>query len=85
MWSSGASEGCSIPLSGFDVTSANSWISTKPSSSESNNPSPGVNGLSVQVCADEFHVVNNNSTPSIIPSPSVSTLFGSPVIPVRFL
>ena len=83
--SSGASDGWSIPLSGFEETRANSCKSTNPSWSESNRPSPGTNGLRVHVCAEEFHVVNSNSTPSIIPSPSVSTLFGSPVIPVRFL
>ena len=84
MCNRGASEGCSIPLSGFEVTRANSCKSIKPSSSESNIPSPGTSGFNVQVSADWFQVVNSNSTPSIIPSPSVSTLFGSPVNPVRF-
>ena len=85
MCNNGASEGWSIPLSGLEFTNANSCKSTRPSSSESNNPSPGTNGFNVQVCADEFQVVKSNSTPSRIPSPSVSTLFGSPVIPVKFL
>ena len=83
-WSSGASEGCSKPLVGASTAIANSWLSISPSASPSKSPSPATNGLRVQVSAVRFHEVNNCSMPSIMPSPSVSTLFGSHVHPVRF-
>ena len=79
----GASAGASIPFSGFAVAKANSCKSTKPSLSLSKVPSPATTGFNVHVSADMFHAVNSNSIPSIIPSPSVSTLFGSPVGPER--
>ena len=80
---SGASAGALIPFSGFDVARANSWRSTKPSLSLSKVPSPATTGLRVQVSAEVFQAVKSNSSPSIMPSPSVSTLFGSPVGPVK--
>ena len=79
----GASAGASIPFSGLDVAKANSWRSTNPSLSLSNVPSPATTGFRVHVSAERFHAVKSNSSPSMIPSPSVSTLFGSPVGPVK--
>ena len=55
----------------------------RPSPSPSNPPSSATSGLSVHVSAVKFQDVNNCSIPSIIPSPSVSTLFGSEVHPVK--